>query len=152
MELCRDAEGVFSADGDEGIDPERGEVGLDPVDPTLDLHGVRAARTQDRAPAGEDTADLGDSELGGEPLEGALPAITEAQEVVAVLGDTLAHDGTDDRVESGAIPASGEYSDAHDSPPMIPERDRNTTAMPRPADTHPTAPPAPMQGRASVRP
>ena len=46
-------------------------------------------------------------------LERALPAVAEADELVAVLLHALAHDGPDHRVETGAVAAAGQHSDAH---------------------------------------
>ena len=54
-----------------------------------------------------------DAELHGQALERALPAVAEADELEAVGPDALADDGADDRVETGAVAATGEHSDAH---------------------------------------
>ena len=86
------------------------------LDAAVDLDRVRAARAQDRPAAGQDAADLGDAQLRGEALERALPAVAEADELVAVLRHALADDGADDSVETGAVAATGEHSDAHGSP------------------------------------
>ena len=64
-------------------------------------------------PRGQDAAHRGDAERHGQALERALPAVAEADELVAVLADALADDGPDDRVEAGAVAAAGEDSDAH---------------------------------------
>ena len=53
-----------------------------------------------------------------EPLERALPAVAEADELAAVHLDALADDGADDGVEPGAVAASGEHSDAHALTPL----------------------------------
>ena len=48
-------------------------------------------------------------------LERPLPAVAEADELVAVLAHAAAHDRTDDRVESGAVAPASENADAHGS-------------------------------------
>ena len=83
------------------------------VDAAVDLHRVRAARAEDRPATRQDAADLRDAELGGQALERALPAVAEAEELVAVLLDALADDAADDGVEAGAVAAAREDSDAH---------------------------------------
>ena len=67
-------------------------------------------------PRGRMPRTCGDVERHGEALERALPAVAEADELVAVLGHALADDRADDRVETGAVAATGEHSDAHGSP------------------------------------
>ena len=55
-----------------------------------------------------------DAELHGQPLERAPPAVAEADELEAVVADALADDRPDDRVETGAVAATGQHSDAHE--------------------------------------
>jgi hypothetical protein len=107
------AEGVLAPDGDQGVDPLGSEVLLDPLDATVDLEGVGAARAEDGAAAREDPAALLDPEVHGHALERAPPAVAVADELEAVHVDALADDGTDDGVQAGTVPASGEHSDLH---------------------------------------
>ena len=93
--------------------PSLVEVGLDPLDAALDLERVGAAGAEDGAAARQDAAALLHAELHRESLERALPAVAVADELEAVALHALADDRPDDRVEAGAVPASGEHSDAH---------------------------------------
>ena len=47
------------------------------------------------------------------PVERAPPAVAEADELVPVGRDALAHDRPDDRVQPGAVAAAGEHADPH---------------------------------------
>jgi hypothetical protein len=49
----------------------------------------------------------------GVALEHAAPAVAEADDLVAVGPDPLAHHGTDDRVETRAVAAAGQDADPH---------------------------------------
>ena len=93
--------------------PRLCEVVLDPLDAVLDLERVGPAGAEDRAAAGQDAADLVDAEGHGLALERTPPAVPEADELVAVDADTLADDGADHGVESGAVSAAGQDTDAH---------------------------------------
>ena len=112
-ELGGDAEGVLAADGDQRVDAVGLEVGLDLLDPAVDLERVGARRAQDRAAAGQDAANLVEPELARVVLERALPAVAEPDELVAVLADALADGSADHRIETGAVAATGQHSDAH---------------------------------------
>src|SRR5205814_6611152 len=68
----------------------------------------------------EDRATLRQDEVDGTGVKGlchvlerALPTVQEADERVFVLVDALADDASDDGIETGAVAASGQYSDAH---------------------------------------
>ena len=113
VQLGRDTERVLAADGDQRVDAEVGEVLLDLLDAALDLERVGARGAEDGAAARQDAAHLRDAELAGRALERALPAVAEADELVAVLLDALADHGPDDGVQAGAVAAPGEHSDAH---------------------------------------
>jgi hypothetical protein len=114
VQLGGHAEGVLTADRDQGVDALRGEVVLDPLDPVLDLEGVGAGRAEDGAAAGQDAADLRDTQGAGQALEGTLPAVPETHEFVTVVGDALADHRPDHRVETWAVAAAGEHADTHD--------------------------------------
>ncbi|CAB4969331.1 unannotated protein [freshwater metagenome] len=113
-ELRRDPEGVLPADGDEGVDAEVLEVALDLLDAALDLDRVRPGGAQDGAAPREDAAHRRDVEWHGQTLERALPSVAEAHEVVAVVRHAPADHRADDRVQSRAVAAAGEHSNAHD--------------------------------------
>ena len=120
--------------------PSVGEVGLDAVDAALDLDRVGAARAEDRAAARQDAAHLRDAERRGDALERALPAVAEADELVAVLLHALADDGTDDGVETGAVAAAGQHSDAHGSPHGVGNREGQARLSLSKPESYPTAP------------
>jgi hypothetical protein len=112
-QLGRDAEGVLAADRDERVDAEVGQVGLDLLDPAVDLERVGAGRAENGPAPRQDPAHLGDAQLAGEALQRTTPAVAEADELVTVGRDALADHATDDRVESGAVAAPGQYADTH---------------------------------------
>ena len=112
-QLGRNAEGVFATDSDERIDAELVEVGRDRLEPAVDLGRVGARRAEDRATARQDAPNLRDAERRGLTVDRAAPAVAKSDEVVAVLLDALADDGTDHRVQAGAVTTACEYSDAH---------------------------------------
>ena len=102
-ELGRDPEGVLTADGDQRVDPVLSRFSWIRLDAALDLERVGPRRAQDGAAAGQDPAYLRDAELGDQVLERSPPAVPEPDELVAVLCDALAHDGSDDRVQPGTV-------------------------------------------------
>ena len=112
-EFGGDTESVFTADRDERIDTQIGEIALDALYAALHLDGVGARGAEDRAAARQDAAHCGDVERHGEAIEWALPAIAESDELVAVLLGALADDRADDGIETGAVAATGEDSDSH---------------------------------------
>src|SRR5204862_3884311 len=107
------AEGVLAADGDQRVHPELDEVGLDPLNTTVDLERVGPRGAEDRAAARQDAAHLGDAERAGDPLQRASPAVAEPDELVPVRRHALADHGADDRVETGAVATTGQHADAH---------------------------------------
>ncbi|GDY42122.1 hypothetical protein SANT12839_030040 [Streptomyces antimycoticus] len=108
-----DAEGVLAADRDQRVDLLLDQGLLDPPDAVLALEGVGAGGAEDGAAARQDAAHRADVEGNGVVLERASPAVPEADEVIAVFLYALAHDGADDRVEPGAVTATGQHSDPH---------------------------------------
>ena len=128
VQLGGDAEGVLAADRDQRVDAEGVQVLADLVDAAVDLERVGARRAEDRAAARQDAADLGDAERHGEVLQRALPAVAEADELVAVHPDALADDGADHRVQSRAVATAGQHSDAHQA-----SSSRRSVARPRPS-------------------
>lgn len=117
------AQGVLAADRDERLDLLLGEVLLDAPDAVLLLERIRPRGAEDGAATGQDAAYGGDVEPDGVVLERPAPAVAEADEVVVVLLHALADDAPDDGVESGAVAASGQYSDPHGKvpSPRLPE-------------------------------
>src|ERR671936_421298 len=85
----------------------------DAFEAVLALEWVRAGGAEDGPTARQDAARGLDRELLVRVLERAAPAVAEADDRVAIAVDSLAHDGTDHRVEAGAVTAAGEDPDAH---------------------------------------
>src|SRR5579885_3466160 len=104
------AERVLAADRHQGVElPERGQHA---VHAAVHLVRVRARRADDRAAAREDPRDLLRPERLEELLDHPAPALAHADDVVAAR-PRPARDGTDDRVQPGAVAAAGEDPDAH---------------------------------------
>jgi hypothetical protein len=112
-ELVRDAERVVAPDGDERVDVVLLQRRFDGLDAPLDLVGIGPRRTQDGPAPGQDAAAELHVERAGEVLGQALPAVTEADEAVAVLDLALADHGPDHGIEPGTVAAAGEHSDSH---------------------------------------
>ena len=102
----RDAERVLAADRDQRVDALVGEHALELLEAALLLVRVRPRGAEDRPAAVEDPARVLVGEGGAVAGEHAGPAVAEADELVAVHVDPLAHDGADDRVEAGAVAAA----------------------------------------------
>ena len=124
-------EGVLAADRDQRVDAEVAQVGLDPLDPALDLVRVGPRGAEDGAAARQDAADLLDVQRHGLALQRAAPAVPEADELVPVDRHALADDGADDRVEAGAVAAAGEHADPHASHPTATARVRSDDLLSR---------------------
>ena len=103
------AERVLAADGDERVDAVLGERGPHLLGAAVDLVRVGARRAEDRAAPRQGAAQLLDAERDRAALEHALPAVEEADELVAVDPLALAGHGPDHRVEPGAVAAAGEH-------------------------------------------
>ena len=111
----RGAQRVLAADRDQPVEVER--CACSPrirSGPPSCVKRVGPRGAQDRAAAREDAAGRLDRQLLVGVLERAAPAVAEADDRVPVRVDALAHDRPDDRVEAGAVAASGEHSDAHE--------------------------------------
>jgi hypothetical protein len=116
-QLGRDAEGVLAADRDQRVDAGLLEVLPDLLDPVVDLHDVGPAAAEDGASAREDAPGLLHAERHREPLERALPAVAEAEELVPVHLHALPDHGPDDGVQAGAVAPAGQDTDAHSCSP-----------------------------------
>ena len=92
--------------------PRRGPA-VDPLRAAVDLVRVGPRGAEDRAAAGQDAAHLLDAQRAGVAVERTAPAVPEADELVPVRRDALAHDRPDDRVQPGAVAAAGEHADPH---------------------------------------
>ena len=93
--------------------PSSAERGPGPLRAAVDLVRVGARRPQDRAAPGQRAPEGLHVEGHGAALEHALPAVEEADELVAVDALALAGDGPHDRVEAWAVAPAGEHRDAH---------------------------------------
>ena len=108
-----DAERVLAADRDERVDPFALERVVHACHPAVHLARVRPRRAEDRATAVQEPACVGDRQFAHLAFDDAAPPVTEPDDLVAVHAFTLAHDRADHRVESGAVAASREHTDAH---------------------------------------
>ena len=106
-------EGVLAADRDQAVDAVALEVGGDPLGPPLLLQRVGPRGAEDRAAARQDAPHLGDAERPPVALQRSPPAVAVADELVAVLGDALADDRPDHRVQPRAVAAAGEHAESH---------------------------------------
>src|SRR5581483_4388641 len=99
-------------------DAEAGQVVLDPLDSvapaaTRALERVRAGRPEDRAAPRQDAAHRLDVKRHRVAFERPAPPVAEPDEFKAVFLHALAHDGSDNSVQTGAVAASGEDSHSH---------------------------------------
>ena len=125
VQLAGHAERVLAADRDQGVDAEAGQVRLDLLQAGLAVQrgllrqriGPRGA--EDRAAAGQDAAHGRHVERLRVGLERSAPAVAEAHELRAVIERAGPHDRADDRVQPGAVAASGQDSDSHLAPPVL---------------------------------
>src|SRR5262249_341410 len=115
VQLGRHAEGVLAADRHERVDAVVRQVALDPLDTTVDLERVGPRGADDGPAARPVPAYRGGAGWPGRPFGGPPPAVAEPDELVAVRRNTLTDDGPDDRVEAGAVAATGEHADTHDA-------------------------------------
>ena len=104
---------VLAADRDQRVDASILDVRPDSVQPTVDLVRVGPRGPQDGATACQDPADIGKTQRTNQALQRALPAITEAHELIAVRLDSPCHRRPDNRVQSRTISATCQHSDSH---------------------------------------
>src|SRR5579875_788509 len=111
---------LVATDRDQGVHAQASQVVLDPLHSGhTGTAGVRAQRVgprgpEDRPAPGQDPAYGLDVERDSVPLQGPAPAVAEPDELESVLLDALADDGTDNGIEAGAVPASGQHSHSHE--------------------------------------
>src|SRR5262249_11911496 len=113
VELRRHAQRVLAADRDQRRDREVARVLLEQLAAALALGGVGAGRVEEGPAARQDPAYALHIERRAVAFERAPPAVTEPDEVVAVDRHTLAHHCPDHRVQSGAVAAARQHSNAH---------------------------------------
>ena len=109
----RDRLRVVAAEGDERVDL----VGLENLLHLLDAAGnllhVGARGVQDGAALELNAVGVFESERNEVVVEHAAPAVQKADELVAVVVDSLSHRRINDRIQSGAIAAAGQQSNSH---------------------------------------
>ncbi len=82
--------------------------------PPSSLYGLVRDEPRMVPPRDRMSVDVVQAERPGEPLDRALPAVAEADELVAVGVDPLGHDRPDDCIEAGAVAAAGQHADSHE--------------------------------------
>ena len=113
VQLGGDAERVLAANRDQAVERVGGERLADLVDSPLALVRVRSRTPEDRPAARQDPARGLDRERLIGVLEHSSPSVVEADQLVAVGGDALAHDAADHRVQPRTIPPTGEQPHSH---------------------------------------
>src|SRR5690606_22373677 len=109
------AQGVLATDGDQRVDAEFGHVLLERLVAPLALAGLGARVAEYGTVLIKYALDGLLVQRLRDAFDGALPAVAEAHELVAVFLGAFADRGTDDRVETGAVTAAGEHANAHAS-------------------------------------
>ena len=98
------------------------------LDAAVQLERVRPRGADDGASAGEDPRDLAQRERLEEALDEPAPAGADADCLPAGIGDA-ADDGTDHRVEAGAVAAAREYARSARHAPKSARFDRGTSEV-----------------------
>src|SRR5581483_1597695 len=104
---------VVAADGDEGVNLVAAQVLHAALQAAFALGRVGARGAQDGAAARQDAGHRLQVERHGLVFHHPAPAFHEADELVAVVEDAFANDGSYDGVQPGAVAAAGENSDLH---------------------------------------
>lgn len=105
--------GALTADRDDRVEAELGDVALRPLDAVPQMRGLDARGAENRAAAGEDAAHRVEVQLAVVAFQEAFPAVVEADDLVAVVHHRAVHDGADDGVQAGAVAAGGQDTNAH---------------------------------------
>ena len=113
VQLAGDAQRAVAADDDEAVEAEVGERRPDVGDAVGRVERAAPLGAEHGAAPRQRTAHRLDRQRHRPPLEHPVPGVEEPDELVAVGALALAHDGPDDGVQAGAVPASREDSDAH---------------------------------------
>ena len=111
--LCA-CEGAFTADSNDCVDAVAFHHDFDVFGATVGaVEGVGAGGTDDGAALGCQAADLLTGQVHVVAFNDAAPAITEADELVAVLLDAVEDSAADDSVQAGAVAAGSKQTDLH---------------------------------------
>ena len=145
VQLVGHPERVLAADGDQGVDAQPVEAGPARVHAALDLERIGAATSRGSCRRGERAAEGLDVERPRRALDDALPAVEEADQLVAVGALALADDGPHHRVQPGAVTPAGQHRHAHRAP-----RGRSSGGSVATLVTRPATPVRPS-GRADAR-
>ncbi len=104
----------LATDGDQCVNTRIRHVGLDGVQPSLELVWVQATRAEDGTASQEDTVDLGIVvKIATAVLHEAYPSVLVAHDGGAKFVGSGANDRADNSIQSGAVAAGGKYSKAH---------------------------------------
>ena len=108
VQAMGDPQGIVAADGHEGIEPQRLEIGPERGDVGgRVLEGIGARRPEDRPPLGDDLIGLGDVELARHAADEPSPAFEDPDARAPAIDDALDH-GPDHRIQTGAIATAGQ--------------------------------------------
>lgn len=108
-------EGALAADRDDGVDAEVRAAPRGQFRAAAQLARLYTGRAQDRAAQGQDSADRVEGQRAVVTVQQAAPAVFEADDLVAVIGDTAVDDGSDHGIEAGAVTATGQHAYTHRS-------------------------------------
>ena len=109
----RDGLRVVAAEGDERVDLVGLENFLHLLDAAGNLLHVGARGVKDGAALQLNAVDGFEGERDEVVVEHAAPAVQEADELVAVVVDSLFHGRIDHSIQSGAVAAAGQQSNSH---------------------------------------
>ena len=104
---------ALAADRDDRVQAQLGDMAAGPLHAVPQMRGLHPGRPEDGAAARQDAADGVEVELAVIALQQALPAVAEADHLIAVIGGGAVDDGPDDGVQTGAVSAGGEYTNTH---------------------------------------
>ena len=96
-----------AADHDEPIEAKVAHGLLDAFHAVLGVERAPAPGTKHRSAAREHAAHEFDRQRDRSSIEHAVPRVEETNQLVTIVTLALAHDGADDRVQSGAVASSG---------------------------------------------
>lgn len=127
-EEVRRLEGALAADRDDGVEAQVRDVAAGGLDAADQVRGLDPGGAEDGAAAGEYAAHRVEVELAVVTLQQALPPVVEADDLVTVVDDGAVHDGTDDGIQTGAVSAGGEHTNAHSPKTFATWADSRTTS------------------------
>ena len=113
-QALRTCEGTFTTDSDDGVDTVTLHHDFDVFGATVGaVEGVGTGGTDDGAALGCQAADLLTGQIYVIALDDAAPTVTEADEFVTVLLDTVKHGTSNNSVQAGAVAAGSKQTDLH---------------------------------------